>query len=337
MFFDLDNLDRNASDKAFDILFMFDATPRERLAVDHETFRLGCTPVINLFRKTTEPIRIDQRKIEYPLVPDYRRERTTEIHSIQTVSLSSNPDEKTRVVQPFFSFNHQAEMEAPTAFWYTTREIAVRKDMSGTEMSMRLVDLDFRPAEPPAQTLFAHTLCTNRRLAEQVPIGALLQIEEAAPASEIICLTKPTPQMDPPLAGSTLWRLISHLSLNFLSLSNDGEGLKALREILRLYSYLDNASIAQQVSGIRELNTRSVVRRIGTDAWRGFCRGVEIQLLFDEELYVGSSAFLFGAVLNRFFALYSSVNSFTQLVIRSKQRDGIWKKWPSIIGEQIVL
>jgi type VI secretion system protein ImpG len=185
--------------------------------------------------------------------------------------------------------------------------------------------------------LFAHTLCTNRRLAEQVPIGALLQIEEAAPAAEIICLTKPTPQLDPPLGGATLWRLISHLSLNFLSLSNDGEGLKALREILRLYSFLDDASVVQQVAGIRDLNTRSVVRRIGTDAWRGFCRGVEVQLLFDEEQYVGSSAFLFGAVLNRFFALYSSVNSFTQLVIRSKQRDGIWKKWPSIIGEQIVL
>lgn len=337
LFFDVDHLDRHASDKSFDILFMFDSTPRDRFAVDSETFRLGCTPVINLFRKTTEPIRIDQRRTEYSLMPDLRRERTTEIHSIQTVSLSSNPEDKTRTVQPFFSFDHQSEMAEQTAFWYATRQPAVRKDMSGTEMSMRLVDLDFKPAAPPAQTLFAHTLCTNRRLAEQVPAGALLQIEEAAPAAEIVCLTKPTSQLDPPLAGSTLWRLISHLSLNYLSLSNDAEGLKALREILRLYSYLNDASVVQQITGIRGLQSRSVVRRIGTDAWRGFCRGIEIQLIFDEELYVGSSAFLFGAVLNRFFALYSSVNSFTELVIRSRQRDGIWKRWPAIIGEQIVL
>jgi type VI secretion system protein ImpG len=337
LFFDLDNLDRHGSDQAFDVLFMFDSIPRQRLAVDQETFRLGCTPIINLFRKTTEPIRLDQRQIDYPLVPDFRRERTTEIHSIQTVSLSSNPEEQTRQVQPFFSFTHQAEMEPQTAFWFTTREPAVRKDMSGTEMSMRLVDLDFKPAAPPAQTLFAHTLCTNRRLAEQVPMGALLQIEEAAPASQIVCLTKPTPQLDPPLAGATLWRLISHLSVNFLSLSNDAEGLKALREILALYSYLNDAAVTQQVSGIRALTSKRVVRRIGTDAWRGFSRGVEVELFFDEELYVGNSAFLFGAVLNRFFALYASVNSFTQLVIRSKQREGIWKKWPAVIGEQIVL
>jgi type VI secretion system protein ImpG len=209
--------------------------------------------------------------------------------------------------------------------------------MNGTEMTIRLVDLDFNPADPPAQTIFAHTLCTNRRLAEQVPAGAILQIEEAAPAAEIVCLTKPSQQLDPPLGGSTQWMVISHLSLNYLSLSGGEESLRALREILRLYSYLDDASVTQQISGIRDLACKTIVRRVGTDAWKGFCRGIEVTLLFDEELYVGSSAFLFGSVLNRFFALYASVNSFTQLVIRSKQRDGIWKKWPPTIGEQIVL
>ncbi len=337
LFFDVDYLDRHGSDKSFDLLFMFDATPRERLAVNNESFRLGCTPIINLFRKTTEPIRLDQRKTEYPLVADLRRERSTEIHSIVSVSMSSNPEDKTRVVEPFFSFHHASEIEDQKAFWFATRAPVVRKDMSGTEMSLRLVDLDFQPELPPAQTVFAHTLCTNRRLAEQVPGGASLQIEEAAPAAQIICLSKPSAQLDPPLGGSTLWRLISHLSLNYLSLAGDGESLKALREILRLYSYLDDASVSQQIMGIRELACRSVVRRVGTESWKGFCRGIEIELLFDEELYVGSSAFLFGAVLNRFFALYASVNSFTQLLIRSKQRDGIWKKWPPTVGEQIVL
>ena len=85
------------------------------------------------------------------------------------------------------------------------------------------------------------------------------------------------------------------------------------------------------------MTCRNVVRLVGTEAWRGFCRGIEVNLLFDEELYVGGSALLFGSVLNRFFALYASVNSFTQLVIRTKQRDGIWKQWPPITGEQTVL
>lgn len=337
LFFDLHNLDRHASEKSFDIVFMLDAASRQRLLVDRESFRLGCTPISNLFRKTTEPIRLDQRQTEYDLVPDMRRERTTEIHSIQAVSLSSNPDDNTRVVEPFFSFHHEVETADHHAFWFATRQPVTRKDMTGTQMSIRLVDLDFQPGLPPAQTLFAHTLCTNRRLAEQLPAGARLQIEEAAPAAEIVCLTKPTQQLDPPLGTSTLWRLISHLSLNYLSLGGDAESLKALREILRLYSYLDDAVVNQQIMGIRDLACKNIVRRIGSDSWKGFCRGIEVNLVFDEELYVGGSAFLFASVLNRFFALYASVNSFTQLVIRSNHRDGIWKKWPPTIGEQTVL
>jgi type VI secretion system protein ImpG len=80
-----------------------------------------------------------------------------------------------------------------------------------------------------------------------------------------------------------------------------------------------------------------VVRHVGRDAWRGFCRGFEITLEFDEEMYVGGGAFLLAAVLERFFALYASVNSFTQLQVRSRQRDWVWKKWPPTVGEKIAL
>ena len=337
LFFDVNYLDRRASNASFDILLMFDSTTRQRLSVDRETFLLGCTPIINLFRKTAEPIRLDHRKTEYALNPDTRRERSTEIHSILRVSASSNAEEETKTFEPFHSIHHHAEMSDHKAFWHARRLPAVRKDLPGTEMFLSMVDLDFKPSLPPSQTVFAHTLCTNRHLAQELPAGAQLQIEEAAPAARISCLHKPTRQLDPPLGGSTLWELVSQLSLNHLSLAEGREGLKALREILRLYSFLDHAAVNQQIQGIREMQCRPVVRRVGGEAWRGFCRGMEVSLLFDEELYVGSSAFLFASVLNRFFALYASVNSFTQLAIQSKQREGEWKRWQPIAGEQIVL
>ena len=55
------------------------------------------------------------------------------------------------------------------------------------------------------------------------------------------------------------------------------------------------------------------------------------------DLYVGSSAFVFASVLNHFFALYASVNAFTQLIVTSQQREGIWKQWPPMAGRQTVL
>lgn len=336
-FFDIDNLVLKDSVSQLDILILLEQMPNESLTVDNKTFCLGCTPIINLFNKTSEPVRLDHRKLEYRLVADTRRERTSEIHSILKVSSFSNINDNTDVYEPFYSYNHNMERRGQKAFWHARRLPTGRKDLPGTNIYLSFLDLDFKPTLPPKQTIFAHLLCTNRDLAEQMSVGSKLQIEEGAPLAYISCLTKPSTQLSPPLRGTTLWRLISHLSLNYLSLSDNKEALLALREILRLYSFTEQNSLEQEVSGIREMSTRKVVRHIGNDVWRGFCRGIEVTLTFDEQFYVGSGAFLLSAVLSRFFALYSSVNSFTQLVIKSKQKEGIWKIWPPMAGEKIIL
>jgi type VI secretion system protein ImpG len=337
LFFDLTRLDVRGAEGALDVLILLDELPRHRVVVGRETFQLGCTPVINLFPKTTEPLRLDHRLLEYRLVPDKRRERTTEIHSILRVSASSRPEDETKVFAPFYSFTHEMEAREQKAFWHARRVPTGRADIPGTDVLLSFLDLDLDPTTPATQVAFAHTLCTNRRLAEQMPAGSLLQIEEPAPLSRIVCLAKPTRQLPPPSTGSTAWRLISALSLNYLSLADGREGIAALREILRLSAGADTATASQQIAGIRELACRRVVRHVGADAWRGFCRGFEITLTFDEQQYVGGSAFLLATVLNHFFGLYASVNSFTELVIASRQREGIWKRWPPIAGRQIVL
>ena len=316
LFFDINHLENHSSHRYFDILIMLDQSPSSRLTIDKNTFLLGCTPIINLFKKTTEPIRIDGRQHEYLLIPDKRREDTTEIHSILQVSASSIEEDRSKRFEPFFSFNHQMSKKDHKAYWIARRQRSSRKDLPGTEIFLSFVDLDFNPKVPPTTTVFAHTLCTNRGLAEELPIGAILQIEESAPLSRIFILNKPTPQIDPPLNGETLWRLISHLSLNQLSLADGEESLKAFKELLSLYGFSDRIDIEQQISGIREMSCKRIIRRIGKDAWRGFVKGLEITLVFDERLYVGSSAFLLASVINRFLPLYVSINSFIQLVIR---------------------
>lgn len=337
LFADVTGLERHGSETAFDILVLLRQAPGNRLEIGRDNFVLGATPVINLFPRTTEPIRLDHRRAEYPLVPDARRERFTEIHSILSVSGSSNPRTQARVYEPFYSFNHHMAERGQRAFWHARRMPSLRKDVPGSEMLLTLVDLDFQPFQPPSETIYAHTLCTNRQLAVQLLSGALLQTDVAAPVSRIVCLTKPTPQIAPPSDGSTLWRLISHLSLNYLSFSTGEESLKALREILKLYCSSEHAVAHQQIQGIREMSLRRTVQRVGSQAWRGFANGTEVTLTFDETAYVGGGAFLLASVLNRFFALYTSVNSFTQTVAKSQQREGVWKRWQPLAGEQTVL
>jgi type VI secretion system protein ImpG len=322
----------------FEVFLLLNRRPKENLVIDENTFCLGCTPIINLFPKTTEPIRLDHRSLEYPLIPDKRRERTTEIHSIVSVSASSNDADTMERLEPFYSYNHRLETSNHTAFWHGRRVPAQRKDLTGTEMVLTFLDLDLKPRLPAMQTVYAHTLCTNRDLPSELSVGAVFQMEQHAPLDKdrpIVCLGKPTQPVPPPARGATAWRLVSHLSLNHLSLSDDKDSLPALKEILRLYCL--NESHHKLIEGIKEMSCRKVMRHIGNEPWRGFCRGNEVTLVLDEDYYEGSGAFLFGAVLNRFLASYAAVNSFTQLIVKSKQREGIWKKWEPMAGETVLL
>lgn len=335
-FADVRGLRGRASGTAVDLLFLLDRVP-PRLTLGPDTFALGCTPVINLFPRTSEPIRIDHRALEYRLVADSRRERTTEIHSILSLSGSSDPADGARAYAPFYSFTHDMAAAGQRAFWHARRIASTRPGMGGTDLLLSFRDLDFRPALPPDETVFAHLLCTNRGLAGELPAEAVLMTDEVLPARRVACLKKPTRPIDPPLGGQGLWRLVSHLSLNHLSLDAGQESLRALREILGLYCSSDSPAARRQIQGIHSMFRRQVVRRMGDVASKGFCRGTEVTLTFDERQYVGSSAFLLAAVLSRFLGLQASVNSFTQLVTRRVGREGDWKRWPPMAGAKPVL
>ncbi len=336
-FVDIEHLDMCDAVHRLDVLLLLREPPRMKVAVDRRTFSLGCTPVINLFNKTSEPIRLDHRQSAYRLVPDVRREQTTEVHSIHRVSASSSPMEETQIFEPLYAYSHHMEAEEQQAFWYAKRQWVGHTDRPGTELVLSFVDLNFHPALPPVQSVFAHTLCTNRFLAEQIPVGGQLQIEGESSKASISLLTRPTRHHNPPMGGQTPWRLISHLSLNQLSLCDAKEGLLALREILKLYNPTQDPSIQQQILGVTQLTSRPVTRRIGTEAWRGFCRGLEVTLTMNEECYVGSSPIMFASVLNHFLALYASMNTFTQLKLCSHVREGVWKQWPPLAGERTLL
>jgi type VI secretion system protein ImpG len=336
LFFDVHHLEAaRGPHRQLDLLFLLDQPrPRGPRSV-REAFRLGCTPIINLYRKTSEPLRIDHRKYEYRLVPDWRDEAITEIHSIVSVTATDQESARTSAVRPFYSFDHASLEDSPGLFWLARRDAAHRPDISGTEMWLSFVDLDFRPQRPDYPVVFAHTLCTNRQLAEQVPVDATLVPEVATSTSRITCLYEPTPQVTPPLGGRAQWRLISLLRLNHVSLLDPEAGAAALREMLALYNVTDAARANEQIRGIRDMSCASVVRRVGREAWRGFCRGFEITLEFDEGAYVGSSPLMLAAVLNRFFALYTSVNSFTGVVV--KRGEEVRKRWQPMTGRQPVL
>ena len=341
LFFDLGELDRTVRARfrtGVEVLLFLDKPPRLEQPINADTFRLGCTPIVNLFEQVAEPIRVTHAETEYRVVPDVGRQQATEVYSVDSVTSVSPYLPEPIIFEPFYSFKHATEREQQQAFWHTTRRPSPRKGDTGTEVYLSLVDLNFRPTLPAIETLTLHITCTNRDLSGKLPFGGErgdLDLEGAAPLSRIRCLKKPTETIRPSLRRGAQWRLISHLSLNYLSICEGGRD--ALQEILKLYDFSDSNVIRQQIAGITHVTSRRVVGRPTSMPWNGFCRGMEITLEFDEDRYVGSGVFLFASVLEKFFGLYGSMNSFTQLIAVTKQREEPLRRWLPRAGEQILL
>ena len=344
LFFDLFGLNRAVAQKFgshFDILIhLKDVTPPVAPVVA-DTFRMGCTPIINLFPRLTDPIYLSQQKYEYQVIPDVHRQSTTEIYSIDGVISNDPRTNTTREFAPFYSLKHAYGEEMEKAFWYAVRRDSQRPNDEGTEMYMSLVDMNFNPRVPSVDVLNVRTMCTNRDLPARLPFGGKegdFEVEGTALLSRVRCLTKPTETIRPPQRRAAQWRLISHLNLNYLSLvSNDKAVPEALQEILHLYNFNDSSVTRKQILGITGIEARKVVRKIGGRIGAGFVRGIETTVTFDEEQFVGSGMYLFACVLERFLGLYSSLNSFNQMVLRTEQREETVKQFPARAGEQDLL
>lgn len=342
LFFSVENISTQGAGDEIDLLISIeDPSIIGKVSLHPRNFLLGCTPMVNLFRRTTDPIRLDHRRTEYRLMPDQRRERTTEIYSINRILATVEDEPEPVEFHPYFSFNHQSTQfnaqRKRSSFWLARRAASLQKDIPGTEMFLTFVDLDFNPKLPAVQTIYGETLCTNRYLPEQMTAGTLMQIEDRAPVAQIICLDKPVSQVHAPRDGETLWRLISQLSVNHLSLTQGEASVSVLKEMLRLYAGPASVYRHGEIDAIEKVVCRSIVRRVGDQAWRGFIPGIEVSLTMNEQNLAGSSIFLMCAVLRHFFALQVSINSFVEVVLHSTQRQGEWMRWQPLPGEQILL
>lgn len=346
-FFDLQNLDQVCAagfGNSIEVIFLISpfalADRRQVLesGVGAGTFRLNCTPIINLFPHTAEPILLHQTRYEYPVIPDVSRRTAMEIFSIEeVVSLKPESDEVLHL-EPLYSFRHSAAKREKQIFWSARRTPSAFRNDAGTEYRLALSNISGTPLAPDAEVLTVRTLCTNRDLPGRLPFGndaGDFTLESAAPVKRIVALVKPTDTVRPPLRHNLSWRLISQLSLNYLSLID--EGLEAFQEILRLYNFAETAYGDKQIEGLVHLSSRPHFAPVVYDQGTFFARGTKVEMDFDEDQFVGEGVYLFASVLERFLGLYVSLNSFTQLEVRTRQRKEILKLWPPRAGQRVLI
>ena len=307
-------------------------------------FKLGCTPAINLFQHAAEPIRLSHHQERYAVSADGRRPLAYEVISIDSVTSVEKSGNQTSFqdVPAFYSILHHARAEQQSAFWYATREASVREFDKGTDVEIAFVDLNFTPQRPDAEVLSINLTCSNRDLPAQLPFGGSASgthtdftLPQISVVKRARALRKPTPALRPPGKRGLQWRLISHLSLNHLSIVSQGK--EALQEMLTLYNHSPSQSASRQIQGITSVHSQPAVTRVAGKHFSGFVRGVDITLTVDEQAFVGAGAVLFGSVLDRFLAQYCGPNSFTRLTLRSQQQEQEIAKWPARTGEALVI
>lgn len=349
----------------FDIIIALSEQDERLVArVDKTAFELFCTPVVNLFEKTLDRIQLSERFSEFHVVPDRNRPLDFEVYQISAVTGYGETQDQER---NFHSFYHAKDTDLESSAYYSVQRLPRlfsdrerltrrRSSYAGTDVYISIVDADMAPHHPDLTELGVRAWCTNRHLPIQMAKGVGrtdFTTELSAPINSIRILQGPTiPRPSVVLAGQNAdsphipsgryaWRVISHLSLNYLSLletneAEPGNGAEALRELLRIYSDPNDRQMLKQIDGIRAVSHRSILRRIETPGPITFGRGLEITVLFDENSFEGQGVFVLGAVLEQFFARYASLNSFTETVITSQQRKEIIR-WPAQMGKRQIL
>ncbi len=309
---------------------------------------LFCTPAVNLFPRRADRIHLTEAVPEYHVVPDRTRPMDFEVYSVKEVAGYGSGAETEQRFRPFFARNNQTAVDEAQAYYTLQRQPRVlsgrqllrgtRSSYVGSEVFISLVDPNEGPYRSSLRQLAVETMCTNRDLPLHLSLGqgrTDFTIESGAPVEAIRCLAGPTPPRASHAHGDTTWRLISHLSLNYLSLVDGGspgaEKGSGLRELLSLYADLADPAHRKQIDGIRSTACAGITRALPVPGPTTFGRGLEVEVTCDEAAFEGSGAFLLGAVLQKFFAKYVSINSFTETVLRTVQRGEIMR-WPARSG-----
>ncbi|MBZ2210095.1 type VI secretion system baseplate subunit TssF [Massilia soli] len=291
-------------------------------ALSNKNFKLSCTPVVNLFEKRGIPVQQDHTSADYPLLADATHASGYEIHSVNSVRLVRESSAGNTVTDftPLYAARPDGAADGKGNYWMARRDETIAAISPGHELRITLVDSDFNPSSGETATLSTELSCTNRDLPSQLRYGHVsgdLTCDAVATTMPIRLLRKPSSPYRFASDKGSHWRLISHLTLNYSTLTN--AGLSDLRKMLSLYDLPRSAISQRQIGGIVGLEHGTVRAWMPTLPVASLMPGIGIRMTVDEQAFVGSALYIFARVMDRYFALNRQLNCFTQLEIVSEQ------------------
>jgi type VI secretion system protein ImpG len=330
LFFDLAGWDRwhdRGEGSRFEITFELDDLPFTPHQIRAENFLLAATPAINVFPHDADPIRLDHRRTRYLVRPTGTNSSHHQVYSVEKVVGYIQGTAQERVYLPF-EFFHREYQDHPVYHLNLAR--------SAVDQGYNVYLSVAYPQEngpPAAETLSIDLLCTNGSLPEHLQIGDISLPTGSSPEyAEFKNVRPPTASIVPPLGTNLQWRLLAHLSLNYLSLAQP-ENLRALLDLYIFPESRDRPSILanrKRIAGIEDVKARGTDRLVAGIPMRG----QEIRLKMRRDHFASQGdLFLLGCVLDYFLGCYGSINTYTHLIVEEVLKGDLYQ-WPARLGEQ---
>jgi type VI secretion system protein ImpG len=346
LFFDVTGLPAKClrdGGRTLEIFFYLDRfDPALQRLVSTDDFRLFATPVVNLFRQAAEPVRLVPGRYEHRVIPDVRREAVTEVYSVDTVRVADRTGAE-QLYAPFFAHGRHRDSggeDGGLRYWQATRRASTQRH-GGDDVFLTVIDTAGRPAADADHVASIEVTCTNRDLPATLPFGdgrPRLTLPGAGTlASQAQLLAAPTPTLRPRRGAGTLWRLVSHLSLNHMSVAEPELALGLVKELLALHDHQGASATRILIEQLKAVYTASATARAPAGGHIAFIGGTDVTLEFEDRRLSGSGAFLLGALLDRVFASMAAINAFSRTRLILKGDREVWQQWPARTGTLSIL
>lgn len=311
LFFELDGMQEVQFQESLRVMLIFDCSFPKSIRLHKQALKLNCMPVVNLFQKTTEPVPLTHKNYRYKLFPSRENYESFEIYRVNSVHAMNRRGES-RELQPYFSLIRK-DLKDSDFRWQAQTDASHKKQTPGTETWLSLFSEKFIRDCPLGETVFANTYCCNRTWSELFNIGQAFNVIGSSPIKQAKLLTRPTRYRGQKANHEQLWKVLSHLSLYYVSLTDPKLAQDTLTSILGLYAGKENNVNQRQIESIENFTAKDDLFPVKNGGWRGYYHGVNFQLTLYDRKFDGSSTILFGAVLNKFLALFAHVNAFVRL------------------------
>ncbi len=323
-FLDLENISLNSlfsekeleKSRFFSIKITLTEKLKSKKTIDKDNFKLYCTPIVNIFETEAIPISKNLEE-EYEVIPASAPYQESEVYALQTVHGWDSRDSNYCKYLPFEFFEHGAKN---TEYYQTM--VKLSEDQERTKTFIRFgISSDTEAIYEGTKTVSIDILATNRNLPSLLEVGSI-----STPGSTTIIssvqfqnITIPTKSYIPPISGDFLWRIISNMTQNYLALDN----IEILRNILEAYDFIGVSNLLQKKHTTSILKGLKSISHVTYDRiYKGLpIRGTKTKLMLNSKNFSSlGEAYLFATILDDFFALYCSINTFHEFEVVIDQK-----------------